>query len=481
MDGLMKNADIIQPVSFGAGEEAPPPKDAVVLVSIKDRGLRAFVRLEPPSYGGAAPTLETLKAALTKNGIVFQIEQDQLERLAQNPVYQENILIASGVEPVNGQNGSVVFLVRTQKSNMVPKTRSDGTVDYRDLDIVENVEKGQPLCAIMPPTEGTPGMTVQGIPIPQQKGKPAPSCVGRNTELTLDGAAVVSKIDGQLEFDGAKLHVDETFQVKGNVDNSVGNLRVAGNLVIQGAVQPGFVVECAGSLEIRGTVENATVKAGRNITLSSGITGSKLTCGGDLKCRYIESSEILVRGDLSAGSIVNSTVTCGKNIKLDSLIAKIIGGSCVAGQNIEVRSVGSQANVHTKLELGADPMLLERRQELTAKIPALQTEIEKLNSLVDIFSQLKGLNRLTPDQALALENALYTQENDWEQLATAQKELEEIAQIVKTRGFGRIRCTGPMYVGTRVVIGDAAFTVSEPMKDITLYYNDGEVCVGSGR
>ncbi|MPM90424.1 hypothetical protein SDC9_137545 [bioreactor metagenome] len=251
--------------------------------------------------------------------------------------------------------------------------------------------------------------------------------------------------------------------------------------MVQGSVQPGFVVECAGNIEIRGTVEHATVKAGRNVTLSSGITSSTLKCGGDMRCRYIENSEIFVRGDLLTGSIVNSTVSCGKDIKLDSLIAKIIGGSCLAGQNIEARSIGSQANVRTELELGADPVLMERRQELTAQIPVLKAEIEKLNSLVDIFSQLKGLNRLTPDQAQALENALYTQGTDWERLAAAEKELEEIAQKIKAKGFGQIRCTGPMYVGTRVVIGDAHLTISGPLNDVSLYYNDGEIRIGSGR
>lgn len=480
MDGLIKNPEMMQPASPGT-EEAPPVRDAVALVSVVDHGLRAFLALQPPSDGGAALSLERLTSALTEKGVIFQVDQDRLERLAREPIYHKDILIASGVEPVNGRNGTVKYLVRTQKSALVPKMREDGTADYHDLDMVENVEKGQPLCIITPHTEGIPGMTVQGAPVPQQKGKPVPSCVGRNTELTPDGTMLVSKISGQVEFDGQKIHVDETFRVKGDVDNSTGNLHVAGNLVIQGSVQPGFVVECAGNMEIRGTVENAAVKAGGNVALSSGITSSRLSCGGDMRCRYIESSEILVRGDLSAGSIVNSTVSCGKNIRLDSLIAKIIGGSCLAGQNIEARSIGSQANVRTKLELGADPVLMERQQELTAQIPVLKAEIEKLNSLVDIFSQLKGLNRLTPDQAQALENALYTQETDWARLADSEKELEEIAQKIKAKGFGQIRCTGPMYAETRVVIGNASLTLSEPLKDVSVYYHDGEIRIGSGR
>lgn len=478
MDNLTKNSKMVQPASPQTGEETLPAKDAVALVSIADHGLRAFLTLQPPSNGGAAPTLEGLTAALAEKGVIFQIDQDRLDRLAREPIYGENIPVASGVEPVDGRNGTVKFLVRTQKSALVPKVRENGTVDYHDLDIVENVEQGQPLCIITPPTEGAPGRTVQDTPLPQQKGRPVPSCVGRNTELTPDSTMVVSKISGQVEFDGQKIHVDETFQIKGDVDNSTGNLRVAGNLVIQGAVQPGFVVECAGNMEIRGTVENATVKAGRNVTLSSGITSSTLSCGGDMRCRYIESSEVLVRGDLSTGSIINSTVSCGKNIKLESLIAKIIGGSCLAGQNIEARSIGSQANVRTKLELGADPALMERRQELTAQIPGLKAEIEKLNSLVDIFSQLKGLNRLMPDQAQALENALYTQETDWARLTAAEKELEEIAQKIKAKGFGQIRCTGPMYVGTSVVIGDAYLAISEPLKNVALHYHDGEILFG---
>lgn len=478
------STDVLKPVRSAPGETekiTPPAKDAVIRVSVADRGLHAFLTLEPPENGGAGPTVEGMEAALAEKGVLFQIDRDLLKRLAVEPVYGQKLLAASGVEPLDGKDGTVRFLVRTQKAALVPKTREDGTVDYHDLEAVESVARGQPLCLIAPPTEGTPGTTVRGAPLPQKRGRPAPSCMGRNTELTADGAALVSKINGQVEFDGQKVHVDELFLVKGDVDNSTGNLRVAGNLVVQGAVRPGFVVECVGNVEIRGTVENAAVKAGGNVALSGGITGSSLSCGGNMRCRYIESSEIFVQGDLMAGSIVNSTVSCGKSVKLDSPIARIIGGSCLAGENIEARSIGSQANVRTNLELGTDPALMGRRKELTAQIPVLKAQIEKLNALIDIFSQLKGLNRLLPDQALALENALYTQETDWARLEAAEKELEEIAQKIKAKGFGQIRCTGPIYVGTRIVIGDASLTVSEPMEDAALYYRDGEIRIGSGR
>lgn len=461
--------------------ETSPAVDAIVHISISPDGLQAVLSMEPPQNGGAAPTLEALHTALNTQKISFQVNEQLLQVLADNPTYNRDLLIANGIPPVHGIDGTVSFQIKTQKTVLTPKVREDGTVDYHDLGLVENVSKGQVLCVLTPPTEGTPGMTVKGAPIPQKRGQPVPSLQGKNTVLSEDGTAILSALDGQADYDGRKINVNETFMVKENVDNSTGDIRVTGNLTVKGSVLPGFVLEAGGNIEIRGSVENATIRAGGSIHLYSGIVGGELTCEGDLQCRFIENSNVTVKGDIQAEYLINSSVRCGKNIRIVGKIAKIIGGSCMAGQNIEAHTIGTESNVKTKLTIGTDPAVFVRQQELLAQVSEASQRLEKLTPLLRILNQLEAAGRLTPDKKLALENVRFSFDSDTKFLEDADVELEEIAQTVRLKGFGRVICPGFVHPGTLVEIGGAALAVKDTLKNVSLYYGDGLICTAPAR
>lgn len=481
MDVIAEDASLYEESPSEQLDEPQPAVDAVIHVFITDNGLNAYFYLEPPQNGGAAPTIDALKNALTLHRISYHVDFKMLRQLATNPIYGEDIIIARGLAPENGLDGTATFLIKTEREGFKPKDNDNGTVNYHDLDIIENVTKGQVLCTITLPTEGAPGMSVQGKELPQKKGQAVPSYLGRNTELSQDGKAILSKIDGQVEFSGNKIHVDQTFYIKENVDNSTGNLHVAGNLVIAGMVLPGFVIDAAGNIEIHGAVEGATIRAGGNVSLKSGIYSSELTCEGDLRCRFIDNSTVFAKGDVLAESILHSTVTCGKNIKVEGKIAKIIGGSCMAGQNIEVDTVGSMSNVKTKLELGTDPSVIQRQKDLLTEISKLEAQNEKLGPLLDILQQLEKSRRLSLDKQQSLEDVRFTYETNKAQLQESKKELDQIAEAIRAKGFGRIQCLSTIHPGTTVVIGGANMVISDTLTNTMLYYKDGDVCVGSAR
>jgi uncharacterized protein (DUF342 family) len=94
---------------------------------------------------------------LAKQKISYNVDTDRLKDLEKKPIYQENILVATGVPPVNGIDGKADFKIRLGKSELKPKTNEDGTVNYRELDLVENVSKGQVLCVITPPRKALRG------------------------------------------------------------------------------------------------------------------------------------------------------------------------------------------------------------------------------------------------------------------------------------------------------------------------------------
>lgn len=482
--------DII-PKSFGSvtvpeenrAGDSPSPVDAQIRVWVADGGLTSYLSIEPPEDGGVSPSLEGLHKALSDCGVSFQIDQEKLQVLAETPTYHSDILIAEGNPPVNGADGTAVYQIYTDKKSLAPREMEGGLVDYRDLNLVESVDQGQILCLITPPTEGTPGISVKGEPLPQKKGRPIPlgSYLGKNTELNVEGTAIISKIDGQVEIIGSRIQVTETFFVKGNVDLSTGNVKVVGNLVINGTVLPGFQIEAGGNIDVSGTVESATIKAGGNIRLKSGITGSELQCEGDLKSRFIENCNITVKGNIKAEYVLHSFIKCGKTLKTEGSISRIIGGRCLVGQNIESRFIGSSASVRTLLELGADPTLIERQQELQELASKLEKQIDSLKPLVTMLRQLEASNRLTPEKKVILQTVEDNYTSNSKLLDDTRDELNEISRSVFHHNSCRIICTGTIYPETRVSIGHASLAVTDMLNNTSLFYRDGEILMGVAR
>jgi len=459
--------------------DMPPPENAIIHIKIAQNELEAYINIEPPNNGGLEPTFEALQAALSEYGISYNVNFEKLREIEAAPVYRSDILIACGVTPVDGVDGSASFKIRTEKSALKPKEREDGSVDYYDLGIAESVVQGQVLCVITLPTEGTAGISVKGKVLPQRKGRPVPSYLGSNTELSEDGTAILSKINGEVSFIGNCIHVKDTFYVKGNVDTSTGNIKVLGNLVVSGMVMPGLKVEAGGNIDVRGTVEASSVKAGGSIRLHSGIIGSSLHCDGDLRCQFVENCTIFVKGDINAEYLINSDTKCGKSIKVVGSRAKIIGGSYVAGKDIEAQTIGSPAGVATKLELGTDPSVIERQQGLLSRIAELEKSIGNLNPLITILRQMEADDRLPPEKKEILDNVGFSYDSNIILLEEAKKELEKVTLLIKIRGFGRINCSGTIYQGTKVVIGGASIHVKEDLLRALLYYKDGSICIGT--
>lgn len=456
-------------------EPALPPIDAVIKVSISANLTEAYLCIDPPMNGGLPPPLKALEDALASCKVIYGVNTEKLKEIAENPIYSKTMVIAQGIMPENGVNGTFAFQFRLEK-NYKPKEKQDGTVDYRDLDIIENVEKGQILCIITNPTDGTEGISVTGKKLSPLKGRAVPSFSGKNTEFSEDGTAIYSKIDGQVEFDGRKIIVNETLYIRGDVDYTTGNFKVVGNIVIEGTVSPKFVVEASGNIEISGTVESAILKAEGNIILRSGVIGSELNCKGDLTSRFIENSNVFVNGNIKAEFIMNSNIKCGESLELIGSKGKILGGHCVAGHDIVARTIGSISGVETALTIGTDPRVIDRQQELIKQLPSLEKQIHSLQALISLLQQFESANRLTPEKKTTLDNALLSYKKCTALFENGNQELLGINEALQTKGYGKVICSGSIFPGTIIKIGSAQKRVANVLTSTSLYYSEDDIC-----
>lgn len=476
MEDLLNDANECENLSVISSQEIEPSSvDAVIHISISDNRMEAYLQVEPPINGGAVPTLKDYEDALALHKITYGVKTAKMRVLAADPIYNTEVLIAQGDMPINGIDGTYAFQFSLE-NDYRPKEKSDGTVDYHDLGIVKNVKKGQVLCVITHPTEGSEGTALTGVHLKPVKGKAVPVLLGKNTELSEDGTAIYSKIDGQVEYDGRKINVSETLFLSGDVDNSTGNINFIGNVIIEGTVLDNFVVEAGGNIEIGGTVGSATLKSGGNILLRSGIIGGEISCKGDLTSKFFEHCNVFADGNITADFIMTSNIKCGSNLILTGSKGKIVGGSCMAGQDITARIIGSLTGLETDLKIGMDPSIFARQQELVKQLPGLEKQIISLKNLIALLKEHESADRLGPDKKVMLDNARSSFEKCIGLFSSCKQELSEITEKLQSVGHGKIICTGTIFPGTKITIGSAKILVTDAMESTSLFYSEGGIC-----
>jgi len=179
--------------------------DASLSVTVSPDKMKCSIVLTPPD-GGNLITVDKIMNELDTQGVVFGIDTDTIETIVKYPVYNQPISVAKGTYAENGQRGKVNFYFDLNRE-WKPTILEDGRVDFRELNLVENVKKGQKLCSLIPPSSGKNGRTIQGTNIPALDGKPTKLPKGRNVEISEDGQYLLSTIDGQVNYIDARVSV----------------------------------------------------------------------------------------------------------------------------------------------------------------------------------------------------------------------------------------------------------------------------------
>ncbi len=453
--------------------------DATVKVTVSPDKMKAYVTFTPPDNGRML-TLEEVLDELSKNGVIYGINRTNLETLVKYPVYNEMICIAEGTPPVNGENGKVEFHFDIKRDHR-PTILEDGRVDFRELNLIQNIEKGGVLCSLIPPTPGKPGKTVAGTDIPALDGKPAVLPRGRNVVVSEDGTQMVAGIDGQISYIDGKVSVFATHEVKADVDNSTGNINFIGNVVVMGNVLSGFTIEAGGNVEVMGVVEGATIRAGGDIILRRGMQGMGkgiLISGGDIIARYIENSNVEARNDIKAEAIMHSNVKCGNKLELSGRKGLLVGGSCKVGKEIIAKVIGSHLATVTEIEVGVDPTVRERYKAVRDEIVQMETDLRKAEQAIAILRKMELSGTITPEKKEMLAKSMRTRVYYSSRLMELKEELGQLEAKLQQEAYGKVRCYNIIYPGTRVAIGSCKMYVKENLHYCTLYRDGADIRVG---
>ncbi len=434
--------------------------DATVYTYVSRDSMRGLTFMFPPINDGAHITMDQFEEAFAKGGIKHGVNTRSLLISVRAKSYCRILKVADGQPAINGEDGYTEHLININTSPTFAEDER-GNIDFKSLNITNEHPKDTKICKFYYPTAGTDGMNVAGGVLKARAGKRPDMTKGINTHYTEERDYLLSSITGRVSFDGSAYNVNNVYAIAGDVDMTIGNVKFSGDVHVKGDVKDGFNIDAGGSVFVEGLVEDSQIKAGGDIVISKGMNGDgkgSLICNGRLQCKYLENCNLEVKGNVTTQSAINCNITSQGSVIVSGGKGVLAGGTIIAAESIEAKTIGSRANRETALIIrrGSKDQD-ERRKEMTLEIRSCTETMDKLQEGVNLLLGI-GENNLPPQQ-----KQLLTQLREQLSLYDGKKtELsDELQEMVKSmHDYSRCRIRGStVHAPVKVQINNAHYTV----------------------
>lgn len=429
-------------------------------------------------------TEQDVRAALREHKITHGILESVVRDLCMSPAkfIGNPVTIAVGTPPMPGVDGRIEYtFYEINQEDKRPKELDDGRVDFYSITSIPNVVMGQLLARRTPPTPGQPGTSVTGEPIVPIPGKEAVFKPGKNVVVNAERTSLYAAIDGQVSFtENEKVNVFPVFEVKGDVDFSIGNIDFVGTVVIRGNIPTGFRIKASGDIRVLGSVEGAELEAGGSVEIKSGIVAQDkghVIAGNDVRTSFIQNGNVTAGNQvLVSQSIMFSQVRAGKQIICNGPRGIIIGGTLQAGERIEARVIGNTSATPTVLEVGVKPELRQELAEVNRELQVVYENLRKTDQGLGVLNHMLQVNgELSPDKKamqIKLTNTRLILEKEGKQLETRKKEVE--AEL-EGDSPASIDVYYTMYPGIKMVFGKLVRFIKQEFPRTRFLVVNGEI------
>ena len=445
-----------------------------LLIIYSDR-LKASLAVHPPLPGRRCLHQLDIPAVLQQAGIVYGINQQKLaelqtylsERLAEFAT----IPIAQGEKPAHGENARLTYHIEV--GPRPGKIRDDGSIDFRERNILIPVAENEIIASKIPATDGIAGITIFGEKLDARPGRDITIRTEQDAGHNLQTGQIFAKKAGTLSLvGGTVIRVCAHQEINGNIDYHTGNIHSSNCVIIRGNVLPGFSVRTEGNLEITGSVSAAHVHCAANLAIKGGVTGEKanIVSEGDADIYFIEQANLscgglsVIRKQAYFATIVSSGAI---RAKADSTI---IAGRLISEGSITAGSVGTDDAAPCLLAAG----VVEQRLQLFEQC---QKELSRQQqAIIDWLEEFPGTNRsrkvrqmeqeaATTKQLLLRYNlipgsGIYSRAGEEEGLTGPEYRQDDSIDIsaIGIEIFGTIAAGTRLRIGNRMLLLDKAVT-----------------------
>ncbi|MFA7293178.1 MAG: FapA family protein [Rhodocyclaceae bacterium] len=438
--------------------------DATLELTISTDGLSALLTIVP-AQGGTPVSKEDILRELATLGVLDGVDLVAINQAIADGA-ADSLVVAHGRSPVHGEDGWLEKLL-PEVRDRAPRMDESGRIDYRDLGEIFVVHPGDRLMLRHPASDGVPGLSLLGQPIPARPGKDimyAPnltgvSCAPENPNLLLAAMA------GQPVQVANGMIVEPVFSVT-TVNTASGNIDFDGSVVIKDDIAAGMTVRASGDIEVGGMVEAATLEAGGSIVIKGGVVGSlgrpdaheqTIRCAGSFSAAYLQQAKI----EAGDSIFIDDTAMQCELIAVNHILVgnkrrgHIIGGRAQATLSIKGKVLGSPNRVTTRFEIGVDPTLHKQALEIAKNRDDRENQLLEISKLLDFASHHP--ERIKPgmvEKARASAHAL----ND--DIAAMRAEEQALERKIELSQQSRVIAEEAIYEGVEVYLGKQRYRVA---------------------
>lgn len=446
--------------------------DGSVELVISQDQMSALFLIHQAGEGGSMPGENEIRKILLENNVCFGINDAKIAELVYGfragKYPSEPVVIAEGKLPKNGENGKVEFAFNTETS-LKPKQNSDGSVDYKSINIINSVSKNQLLATLVPPTKGISGKDVRGVIVKPTDGSEVKLPSGTNTHIDpSDPSRLLASVDGVVRFTGTTVEVNEGFLISGNVDFSTGNIKYEKSVIVNGDVKSGFDVDCGGDLQVGGTIEDSHLVVGGNVLCKYGFIGQGrglLETKGDVNLSFSKNQTIKCRKNVNiAKEALNCRIFARNSIIIHGKPLSAAGGTLSARDSIILYSVGNQTGIKTFLEVGLDFILVEELEKTEKHFIELATNYSKLNESYKKYEKIISIKRsLSSKEQDVFDKLVVTMAKHKQQMDVLEERKKIITSKMYQLNGAFVKIEHSAMPGTLIKIGERHHLIKEEL------------------
>ena len=410
-------------------------------VRVAEDGMQAWLYLYAPGEGKEPYSRDLIMQFLTENKVLKGYHTSNLAAIVKKGVYGREILVAKGIEPIEGENGYYEFFFDSSDKRK-PAIREDGTVDYSSMSSLTNVQEGTLIARYHHAVNGRNGFDIFGKEIATKASRDLPALRGRGITNEKNPDEYYATVSGKIDYVDGHIDIKNVHEISGDVDLVTGKIEFFGDIHIRGSVGTGVVVRASRNVTIDGVVEAAEIFAGGDVVLARGIQGNQkghIVARGTVSAEFIEHANVEAGGDIRSNSYINANVYAGGKVIAEGKNGLILGGSVRGLRGVSAVNIGNDVETKTFVASGYSEEDYNRYVETFQKETDAQ---KKLSELVEKMTELVRQKRLGKDiNSDATDRLLLTlnekKDELFEALDKAKKEKELLAEIIE-KGKGSV-------------------------------------------
>lgn len=460
--------------------------DGYAQVKVDAKYMEASCEFFPAHPSGKKMEFSVVEDQLNKLKILNFVDLGFLRKQvlkAQNITAPFSEILAKGIEPINGKDGYIEYLIDLSEE-IKPKVNESGGVDFKNISLIKPVKEGQHLARVHPPKKGVQGKNLMGVAISATNGNPVQAPVGTNTYYQEETNLIVSSTKGNARLNGNLIEVSESYIVEGNVDFNTGNIDYPKTVLIRGDVKSGFSVDTGGDLEVIGIIEDSKINVGGKCLIRGGFIGTGkgiLETKDSLGVAYVRNQTIKCRNSLAiAGEAINATMYSRTAIEVGGRALGIVGGCASALNEIYCESAGNEAGSKTLLEVGVDFALIEEKYKTEEKIKELGASKIKIDNHLGKLFRIRKIKKSLPENEMILMQKLAGMRTKiGSQIELLENRINLIKEKLTELGKPRIIINHTTWPGVTVKIAQVQLVIERKIEGRKIFYlENGEIKYG---